>query len=374
MLLQRQVVVGGVPVDTSSFDFTDHSSRIANVEMANITLIVLVGCFVGLRLFVRACLVRKIFLDDILITLASVLTIALASVCIVATHYGLGTHVWLLPVASVFDTVKSCIQYLYICQVLYACAIASTKIAIIASYLRFIQDRNFRLAMYATSFVIVGLWFTGVFVTIFQCNPVAGAWDFTIAGRKCINYVDYLYASSAINVATDIILCVLPCPYLWKLNMPKKQRVILCLLFAGGVGACIAAIVRIAYLHTLRSMDVTFQCVPCLNLSVIECSLGIICVSIPPLRPLAARVWPKDMTTRLRSSRSSSAKSPLQSLSLSKRSAKRHSDAPSSPEHYSQTELNRADEHTMGHEMVERPYTADVEAAGEMQSQRRSYT
>jgi hypothetical protein len=44
---------------------------------------------------------------------------------------------------------------------LYACAIASTKIAIIASYLRFIQDRGFRLAMYGTAFVIVSLWFTG---------------------------------------------------------------------------------------------------------------------------------------------------------------------------------------------------------------------
>lgn len=53
-------------------------------------------------------------------------------------------------------------QYLYICQVLYACAIASTKIGIIASYLRFIQDKTFRLVMYGTVFVIVSLWFTGL--------------------------------------------------------------------------------------------------------------------------------------------------------------------------------------------------------------------
>ncbi|KAF2245009.1 hypothetical protein BU26DRAFT_409406, partial [Trematosphaeria pertusa] len=290
MLGQREVLIGGIAVDLSSFDFDDHSSRIASVKSANISLIALVGFFVLLRLFVRACIVRKLFADDALILLAAAFTVALASVCIAGTNHGLGTHVWLLPVATVFDTVKSCIQYLYICQVLYACAIASTKIAIIASYLRFIQDKSFRLAMYGTSVVIVGLWFTGVFVTIFQCRPVAAAWDFTIPGRKCIDYVDYLYASSAINVATDLILCVLPWPYLWRLHMPMKQRVILCLLFGGGAGACIASIVRIAYLHTLRSTDVTYQCVPCLNLSVIECTLGIICVSIPSLRPLAARL------------------------------------------------------------------------------------
>lgn len=61
-----------------------------------------------------------------------------------------------------------------------------------------------------------------------------GAWDFTMTGRKCINYVDYLYASSAVNVFTDILLCVLPWPHLWKLNMPLKQRITLCVLFAGG--------------------------------------------------------------------------------------------------------------------------------------------
>jgi len=64
MLLQRTVVVGGIAVDTSSFDFNDRSSRVTAIETTNITLIILVGCFVGLRLFVRVFMVRKIFLDD----------------------------------------------------------------------------------------------------------------------------------------------------------------------------------------------------------------------------------------------------------------------------------------------------------------------
>lgn len=98
-----------------------------------------------------------------------------------------------------------------------------------------------------------------------------GAWDFTKPDRKCINYVDYLYASSAVNVFTDILLCVLPWPHLWRLNMPLKQRITLCVLFAGGIryvfndtfttaiakafSACIVCIVRIGFLHNLRNMD-----------------------------------------------------------------------------------------------------------------------
>lgn len=136
------------------------------------------------------------------------------------------------------------------CQVLYAFAIALTKIAIISSYLRFIQDKSFRISMYATLFPIAALWVTGmmnktrvqvalahmhtgVFVTIFQCRPLSGAWNFT-SDRECIDYISYLYASSAVNVVTDLVLCILPLPHFWGLNMPLKQRIILCVLLAGG--------------------------------------------------------------------------------------------------------------------------------------------
>ncbi|KAF2747111.1 hypothetical protein M011DRAFT_403147 [Sporormia fimetaria CBS 119925] len=297
------IEIGGVVVDTEKFgfeldtnavDFTDRSSNEDEVWTSNVTLISLVTIFVGLRIFARTYMMRKLFLDDVLILVASAFTIALASVCLHATKdAGLGTHVWMLPFVTAFDTVKHCIQYLFVCQVLYACAIAFTKLSIIASYLRFFQEPVFRIAMHVTALLVLGIWVTGIFVTIFQCQPVAAAWDFTIRDSRCISFVDYLYASSAISVTLDVVLCVLPWPFLWRLNMPTKQKVLLCLLLGAGAGACVAGVMRISQLYTLRSIDVTFRSVTCLNLSVIECSLGIICVSIPPIRPLFIRVFPR---------------------------------------------------------------------------------
>lgn len=99
-----------------------------------------------------------------------------------------------------------------------------------------------------------------------------GAWNFTIQ-RKCIDYISYLYASSAVNVLTDIALCVLPLPYFWKLDLTRKQRAILCMLLAGGaryvhsyasvryvliaISACVVGIIRIGVLHQLKVMDTT---------------------------------------------------------------------------------------------------------------------
>jgi ABC-type multidrug transport system permease subunit len=77
--------------------------------------------------------------------------------------------------------------------------------------------------MYMTLFIVVGLWICGIFVSLFQCDPVDQAWKID-PNRKCINYVNYLYASSAVNVFTDVVLCVLPIPYLWKLSKSSPKN------------------------------------------------------------------------------------------------------------------------------------------------------
>jgi hypothetical protein len=44
------VMFAGIPVEVSELNLNIHSSRVASVKTANITLIALVGLFVGLRL------------------------------------------------------------------------------------------------------------------------------------------------------------------------------------------------------------------------------------------------------------------------------------------------------------------------------------
>ncbi|RMZ69597.1 integral membrane [Pyrenophora seminiperda CCB06] len=285
------ILFGGIEVDISQLDFNDHTSNVAAIKISCIIFIALVIPVVALRIFSRLKCGHRIFTDDVLIMFATGFTVSLAVMCIAATRYGLGEHIWLIPMGSVFETMKGCILYLFICQILYAFAIAFTKLSIISSYLRLFPDKRFRVWMYILAFLIVGLWVAGVFVTIFQCTPVRGAWDFTIEGRRCINYVTYLYASSAVNVATDIVLCILPLPHLWRLQLPLRERVVLCVLLAGGASACVVGSIRIALLERLRVLDTTYDSVPGLIMSVGECSLGIISVSFASLRPLAKRFF-----------------------------------------------------------------------------------
>lgn len=49
---------------------------------------------------------------------------------------------------------------------------------------------------------------------------------------------------------------------------------------------------RLSQLHNLGSLDISYACVTSLNWSVVEVGTGIICASIPSLKPLLVRVLP----------------------------------------------------------------------------------
>ncbi|OCK94201.1 uncharacterized protein K441DRAFT_637026 [Cenococcum geophilum 1.58] len=289
-------------IDISQFDFGDHSTNKGAILKVTITSIILVSLVVVVRALVRAYIVRRVFLDDVLIIFGAVFTVALSATTLAATKYGLGQHVWNLDLTNILSETKHCIQLLFVCYLFYACAISFTKLSIVVSYVRILPNRSLRLVMYATGVVVGLLWLCSVFATIFQCSPVKAAWDFTITNRRCYPYVHYLYASAAITIATDVMLCTIPLPYFWRLQLPRRQKLVICFLFLVGAVACIASVFRIANLHMLTRADITYDVVSSLNWSIVECSLGIICVSVPPLRPLASWFLPNDFLSQCQSS------------------------------------------------------------------------
>ena len=102
-------------------------------------------------------------------------------------------------------------------------------------YLRIFPNSTLRRIVYAGSVFVVLFAIASLLATIFQCYPVNSIWDFQeIKDFTCINYVAFLYASAAITLFTDIAICVMPLPYFWRLQMPKKQKLIVSFMFILG--------------------------------------------------------------------------------------------------------------------------------------------
>lgn len=168
---------------------------------------------------------------------------------------------------------------------MYVTALMLVKISIVVSYLRVFPTTIFRRTMYALSVGIVCVWICSILVTIFQCHPVQGAWDFTLP-RDCLPIVKFYYFTTAFSIFTDFLLCTIPLPVFWRLKLPARQKYIVSVLFAVGLFATVASALRISVLESVDSLDVTMGSVSTMKWSVVEVGTGIVCACIPCLKPL----------------------------------------------------------------------------------------
>ncbi|RMZ83984.1 hypothetical protein DV737_g1279, partial [Chaetothyriales sp. CBS 132003] len=189
-----------------------HDDQKASIVNVNATFIAVTDSVIVLRLLARWLIVERVAVDDYFMALAGLFTTALSTSSIVGTHYGLGRHIYDLPVATLVPSLKKVLQILWTCQFIYATSLLLVKLSIISSYLRIFPTRYIRLTMYIMASFIVAVWLVQIFCNIFQCNPIKGTWDFEVKGTKCISFVRVYYFSSSFSILTDLLLCILPLP------------------------------------------------------------------------------------------------------------------------------------------------------------------
>ncbi|KAK1462400.1 hypothetical protein CCUS01_08586 [Colletotrichum cuscutae] len=259
----------------------DKRSLVTVVWAVNLTAFVLVGIIVPLRIIVRCTVTRNFFSDDVLVIISALFTFAMP-----ATDLGLGQHSWNLDAEILPDNTKSLLQLIFIANTLYPCAIAFTRLSAISSFLRLITHKSARWIMYGAAFVTGGFCLASVFAVIFQCKPITAAWDSSTGNATCYPFIDFLHASAALNIAIDMLLCTVPLPYIWNMKMTTAKKVLLTILFAFSGLSCAAAILKLVNLEPLNNSDLPYNWVSWVLCSIAECTIGIVCMSIPPIIPL----------------------------------------------------------------------------------------
>ena len=103
-----------------------------------------------------------------------------------------------------------------------------------ACYRRVFVDLTLSRIMLANGAIVIAFWICSIFVSIFRCNPVSAAWDFQNPDAHCIDTVNYFYVAGAVNGITDLVLCVAPLPLVYQLQITRKEKVIISVLFGLG--------------------------------------------------------------------------------------------------------------------------------------------
>ncbi|KAF8428084.1 hypothetical protein EV426DRAFT_586370 [Tirmania nivea] len=285
-------------------DYATPSPRSRAIIAVNVLSSVFATIVVFTRLFTRSKLLHSVGVDDwlILVGLGSAWVLALWNS--VGTAWGLGRHVWDVPKENWVGIGK----IIWGTTSLYFPTLGFIKLSILFSLRRITPSAFGRHMIYYTMAFIILLTISVTFANTFQCNPfskiytpVPGrAWVEWGEGQEgtCINRPALFYASGGLNVLSDLVILAIPMPMLLGLGWPWRQKLALIGIFSLGGIACIASFARLGILHELLySPDLTWVIYKYSITSCLEISLGIICASVPSLKPFLVKYLPSLLRT-----------------------------------------------------------------------------
>jgi hypothetical protein len=116
---------------------------------------------------------------------------------------------------------------------MYGACITAIKATFLLQYQRVLAVGSYRNRFIWTLVIVTGWSVASLLVSIFSCTPVEGFWDSTVNAR-CIPNHHWWEINAAGNIVTDFAVFCLPIPTLWKLRMPRGQKVALLGIFGLG--------------------------------------------------------------------------------------------------------------------------------------------
>lgn len=100
------------------------------------------------------------------------------------------------------------------------------KLSILLFYRAIFAVRHFRILAHIVMVLAIAWWLGTLFLVIFQCSPINGAWDLT-ANLKghCVYFGDLILGYEVSNIVVDIIILALPVAEIRKLHMKTSRKI-----------------------------------------------------------------------------------------------------------------------------------------------------
>ncbi|KGO43317.1 hypothetical protein PEX1_088880 [Penicillium expansum] len=236
---------------------------------------------------------NRVEANDWMVIIALLNSYVFMALDIIEAVSGMGVHIKDIPPSILERQMKA----FWLTIPFYNAAVLCAKASILMQYFRVFPTHRMRVVCWVmiTFLAIYGTW--AVISAFLNCIPVAKFWDDTIPGY-CLNKTKLWFSNASMHISTDIAILVIPIPALMAVDLPRKQKLALMVMFALGGFVCITSIVRLVSLKTISdSTDPTYDNVGAASWSAIECNTGIICACLPTLKPLIARIFPGMVST-----------------------------------------------------------------------------
>ncbi|KAJ3496443.1 hypothetical protein NLG97_g2663 [Lecanicillium saksenae] len=264
-----------------------------NFLYANIPLLIFCAIVVAFRVWWRCIKHNAGTLNraDVCVVIGlifNVIQVACVSTAIV--RWGFGHHA---PYLSAEERYNS-LLYFFIFQCFVKNTVGISKLSFLFLYLDIFPQERFRYICWGL-IIHIGLGLVALNITtILQCQPVPFSWDKTLHGH-CINIKAFWYAQSGWNTLMDVIVLLLPVPLVVKLQMNRRGKFGLLVVFVLGAFVCITSIERMISLNfnATFARDFTWATGTSVIWTQVESTVGVICACAPSLRQPLARFIPK---------------------------------------------------------------------------------
>ncbi|KAH9900526.1 integral membrane protein [Xylariomycetidae sp. FL2044] len=276
--------------------------------VATSVLCIAITCLlVGLRVFARFKVSKRLDASDYCILIALFFNTALhTDVLVMVRHGGFGFHVQDIATRFGPGVVTIFFQGIMSFALLWNATTCFTKISILLIYASLFPVNRLIAACRVTGVLIV-LWnIGGILGGVLICRPFAMNWDTTIPGGSCGNQPLYYLLLGVINILAEGTLLVMPIPVLYHLRMPLRKKMVIIGMFSVGLATCAVTIYRQVLLPGLDFADMPYSGLKATVFSGLEPSIALALACVPFLRPYFGSTFrsPKNTSYNLEGSKS----------------------------------------------------------------------
>ncbi|KAJ8126867.1 hypothetical protein O1611_g6771 [Lasiodiplodia mahajangana] len=227
---------------------------------------------VGMRVWLRMRTSVGLGADDYTILVSLAFAIMTDAVMLHACRHGYGKHLASLTEQQQYESWKA----LYVMQIMYKISMNLTKASIVLLYLRIFDGiKWFRWTCYAILAFVASFCTAVTLATIFQCRPVAAAFDPTLTSGTCIDNRVFWYTNAGVSIGTDVIILAIPLPLVFSLRISRLQKAGLTCVFAIGGFVVLTSCLRVTTLELQLTSPEPLYEVASTMWTIIEMSVAI---------------------------------------------------------------------------------------------------
>ncbi|KAF2657497.1 hypothetical protein K491DRAFT_703375 [Lophiostoma macrostomum CBS 122681] len=262
---------------------------LTTLSVANLSyllLATLTTLFFSARCYCRYWIRRTfIFEDGMFAETERICFIVNAVLVAVTMHRHGGMHAWDITIVQF----REASFWFNVIAVQYGIAVCLTKITVLMLYRRvFSTNRRSVFDMSVVSLIIIISLFYGIttFFKIFECNPRAKIFDASIPGH-CYDIGKILKTSGAFNAISDYVILFLPIHAVYNLQMKKKKKLLVVLVFTFGLCApAFATVGLVVRLQRSSNKDTSWGQPSIILWGLAELTSGNLCICFPEMGPL----------------------------------------------------------------------------------------